>query len=574
MQRCSHCGHYGDRKTHCRRQHGFCAYKRRRPLPNNKRQNQQQGYDQRPKLSTESIYLDEYENYEYKDFEDQASFRVLVLHPGDPDDLVQCSLEIQPIHGYPPYQAISYTWGESNDRADILCEGKRLNVPRNLMHALQKFRRRKRPRILWADAVCIDQNDMRERGHQVQMMARIFKQAQTVLVWLGQDEGINTVTLFKTIRKTFAALRSIDDTAAQEDILRKLPNVFWQDLVWLAQKPWFKRLWIIQEIGLAAHGTIHCGAADLAWAPLWRFCILMRNFLKLVNEHGLWDIVQIWDLGNTTFRNGTKHPENALNVLRNGQSHQCSDPKDRVYAFLGHPCFEHTLANRSSSSFLLVDYTISHQELYLDVAQRLIQSSNRNPLDLLQYIVHEQDVFHKSLNPSWVPQWDTPFNSVLLGGVGWRLWRAHAQTLADFRLADRALSLTGFGFDKIIWRSDTFYSGSIPPDPAHALMKQNPHPLSQIWGYLGTYMLSESTAKAVSCALCARRIGYHLALDGSSANIAMVEEKFSLSFFTYSFEMGIITSRFGLYRARKALGNSQIGLGVFINACLLQSGDG
>jgi hypothetical protein len=125
--------------------------------------------------------------------------RVMKLEPGWAYSELRCSL----IHinidddDHVPYEAISYTWGKyyenirhdgrSRDqtRQSIICDGQWTCVTRSLSHALKKFRLTSSARILWADALCINQDDEEEKSWQVRLMTQIYSKALHVLIWAG-----------------------------------------------------------------------------------------------------------------------------------------------------------------------------------------------------------------------------------------------------------------------------------------------------------------------------------------------------------------------------------------------------
>ncbi|KAF2147007.1 uncharacterized protein K452DRAFT_218122, partial [Aplosporella prunicola CBS 121167] len=119
---------------------------------------------------------------------DQKHIRLLQLLPGCEEDPVRCSIQAEHIDNVPRYEAVSYVWGDRSDTAEVLCHGMPLSVPANLVDALQRFRKKTDPRMLWADAICIDQKNIKERGEQVPLMGKIFEGAKRVLVWLGRGE--------------------------------------------------------------------------------------------------------------------------------------------------------------------------------------------------------------------------------------------------------------------------------------------------------------------------------------------------------------------------------------------------
>ena len=86
------------------------------------------------------------------------------------------------------YEAVSYCWGDEEDLRSITCNGHEFEVRRNLEAALRNMRYSDRPRLLWADAICINQLDDKEKVSQVQLMQTIFSNAQRTLIWLGDVE--------------------------------------------------------------------------------------------------------------------------------------------------------------------------------------------------------------------------------------------------------------------------------------------------------------------------------------------------------------------------------------------------
>ncbi|EGU73285.1 hypothetical protein FOXB_16205, partial [Fusarium oxysporum f. sp. conglutinans Fo5176] len=84
------------------------------------------------------------------------------------------------------YEALSYTWGDPEPTKRILVNGLPFWIAANLFAALRQLRLPERPRVLWTDAICINQNDLIEKAGQVGMMFSIYLKAYRVVVWLGQ----------------------------------------------------------------------------------------------------------------------------------------------------------------------------------------------------------------------------------------------------------------------------------------------------------------------------------------------------------------------------------------------------
>ncbi|PVI01551.1 HET-domain-containing protein, partial [Periconia macrospinosa] len=83
------------------------------------------------------------------------------------------------------YEALSYTWGNPEPSSMIQVNGVPFWVSANLFEGLQELRELAEDRILWIDAVCINQKDLSEKSAQVGLMFSIYLRAYRVVVWLG-----------------------------------------------------------------------------------------------------------------------------------------------------------------------------------------------------------------------------------------------------------------------------------------------------------------------------------------------------------------------------------------------------
>ena len=98
----------------------------------------------------------------------------------------------------PGYEALSYTWGDPLDTRTVMLKDQPFQVTKNLEAALRNLRHRlihgtkSNDRVLWIDAICINQTDIQERNVQVRRMLDIYKSATRVVIWLG--EGDQTAT--------------------------------------------------------------------------------------------------------------------------------------------------------------------------------------------------------------------------------------------------------------------------------------------------------------------------------------------------------------------------------------------
>ena len=114
------------------------------------------------------------------------SIRVLTLLPDSRSSKLSCLLRSVSLDNAPIFCALSYTWGDQSNPTPILVNGQTFQIGTNLEQALLRLRKKTFSRDLWIDAVCINQQDIEERGSQVSLMRDVYEQASDVLIWLGE----------------------------------------------------------------------------------------------------------------------------------------------------------------------------------------------------------------------------------------------------------------------------------------------------------------------------------------------------------------------------------------------------
>lgn len=167
-----------------------------------------------------------------------GNIRLLRLLPPDNTARIQCQLFNYPLQETGEraclYEALSYVWGDLKKKPHtISIGGYDLPVTANLYAGLLHLRDQLIERILWVDAICIDQDTPEERAEQVQLMANIYCKANRVIVWLGEavangDRALNTIRIAADKEST----KSSDHQMNQQAILD------------LLQRPWFQRIWV------------------------------------------------------------------------------------------------------------------------------------------------------------------------------------------------------------------------------------------------------------------------------------------------------------------------------------------
>ena len=118
-----------------------------------------------------------------------GAFRLLSLHPRRlrKDDCIETSISIHRLADAPPYEALSYVWGQSEHPIQIIVNDRPSYVTKNLHEALMRLRDKAKYRTLWVDAVCINQRNDTEKSQQVLHMRSIFAKARQTLMWLGEE---------------------------------------------------------------------------------------------------------------------------------------------------------------------------------------------------------------------------------------------------------------------------------------------------------------------------------------------------------------------------------------------------
>ncbi|KAF8865991.1 hypothetical protein BDZ45DRAFT_611810, partial [Acephala macrosclerotiorum] len=133
------------------------------------------------------------ERYQYMPLpRDHSKIRLVRLQPRSASDSISVEIFHAQLSSHPKYEALSYAWGHPDKTRVVYYptdpEGaSTLGIAENLFIALQHLRYSLKSRVLWIDAICIDQNDPEERSAEVLRMGSIYKNACQVIVWLGPN---------------------------------------------------------------------------------------------------------------------------------------------------------------------------------------------------------------------------------------------------------------------------------------------------------------------------------------------------------------------------------------------------
>ncbi|EHK48140.1 hypothetical protein TRIATDRAFT_180361, partial [Trichoderma atroviride IMI 206040] len=166
--------------------------------------------------------------------------RLLRIEPrGGPSAEIRASLVKYNLQGRPndvtSFQALSYTWGHNSFAHNIIINGVKLPVADNLYSFLQHRQETNQCIDIWIDAICINQNDLLEKNHQIPMMNMIYGRASELIIWLGPPSFDSEL-----------AIQSILEmgSGSPYDKLFTVENDVWQAIQSLFERPWWKRIWI------------------------------------------------------------------------------------------------------------------------------------------------------------------------------------------------------------------------------------------------------------------------------------------------------------------------------------------
>lgn len=380
---------------------------------------------------------------------DKPWMRVMVLHAGSSLDEISITIRQERLDGSCSYEALSYVWGSVVDKPETITVNgaKELPITTNLSSALRYLRYPAEERVLWVDAICINQEDLTERGHQVAYMHRIYQQATTVQIWLGleaddseftmkQLDGIGSavqtawtkdVRWVLLPRNTDDYSRMLASFTQQLDLSERL----WQGLHSFFTRPWFERVWIRQEInpanvaffdvtlanpveaqadhmhqpdidilkrlspGSSGAAQLICGNSTMSWWNLRNAmtCFQMKLMVgKLgprtipISNKARFRLSLVQSLCQTRVYSWAS-------LVRDLRYTKCTDSRDRIYAVCS------MMAAPDAPLVITPDYTRPAVDVYRDVVLPHIKHSKS--LDILRHCVGTGTPGH----PSWIPDW-------------------------------------------------------------------------------------------------------------------------------------------------------------------------
>ncbi|KAH5730829.1 hypothetical protein HBI17_219230 [Parastagonospora nodorum] len=282
-----------------------------------------------------------------------TSIRLILLQPGDFQDPLSCIIAtVDPYREN--YDAISYTWatesGHDRKTGRIHCPDGAIAITENCEAALRTLRLPIAPRQLWVDAICINQSNVDERNHQVELMEQIYRLASTVHICI-QDT-------------THSYTECIAWLNGQGDSSREAAT----QTAELFRRRYFTRVWIIQEITLAKQVTLHVNRESVLLSDL-----TLRRAISISLEFNLQSGVPL--ILRSIQNPSGNIAKSIFRCLRLSLVASSADIRDKVYGIV-------SLLKPDIRGLIPVDYDMDHTTVFGNVIMACI--AEQRDLRILQ----------------------------------------------------------------------------------------------------------------------------------------------------------------------------------------------
>ena len=364
------------------------------------------------------------------------------------------------------FYAVSYVWGDPAAVDDIEINGAVAKIGANLYAALHSIQNNTKFRVLWADALCINQSDKDEKSWQVQQMAAIYSRARATISWLGPPSedsklALETLTeLDKTTSRLFWPIQLAKEggpppSKVKNSALRIAgDSSCWNAIANICARPYWSRIWIFQEMACAQERYFLCG--DCVAKGIDRPIALLLAW-QVTHEETCENLLNLQCLSMVdsvqTFRFHGNFPADAPYYIRPGTLHDIllkvnilntTEIRDKIYAPLG-------VATDRDQLGIVPDYSKGLDLIFAETARALIRTG------CLAVLVSAGSQDKTLQMPSWVPDWSTDIN----GDFG-RMHRAdkgysqRSSTLKAIPSLSNHVTLDGYIVGKITWIHDVY----------------------------------------------------------------------------------------------------------------------
>ena len=327
-----------------------------------------------------------------------TQIRLIELLPGVGGPL-RAKIQRFDLEKAPAFHALSYVWGHPEVENTILLghhSFKQERITGNLHAALTEIRRPGQSRFVWVDALCIDQQNLEEKNKQVQIMGTIFASAAEVIIWLG--EATEHSKWGMRILQVIAEGKAFEDNPPWKN---NPPEVIQKGLIDILSRPWFHRIWTVQEAALSSRKTIMvCGDGSFCeWSAVPASVSLFVRGLKFAavtadwNENGFFgsrdlglvgvDLTGIINLLGQQLQQGIRRngikvaglAPDLLDIAYEVKDKESTDPRNKFYAILGLAL----IRGADQDHQLRPDYTKTLYEVQDDFRRILLETAKKEP---------------------------------------------------------------------------------------------------------------------------------------------------------------------------------------------------
>ena len=350
----------------------------------------------------------------YKPLPDTQWIRLLALYPGRGQDAILINLQTVSLASNPAYEALSYVWGKEPPNESIIVQSQAFPARPNLVAALRRLRLPDKQRIIWIDAICINQFDLDERAAQVNHMRAIYTRATRVLVFMPEQHAHSAAAAWE-LASRIVHVRALyfgrfDVSSAPIALRVQAKNELeaslgWNGLMeatrsWLGNE-WFRRVWTFQEAYLASEALVLCGEQELhfqgfvvVWSEMFR--IGVRPDLTGIECARVLMATCSWAMAEEPGKRrepGWEQRTRLSTLLRSLEGHKVTDDRDRLYGMLA-------MVQLADDLRFVPNYRTSVEDTYTRLAKFLIEDDGH-----LQILSDAQGLVHDAKLPSWVPDW-------------------------------------------------------------------------------------------------------------------------------------------------------------------------
>jgi hypothetical protein len=248
-------------------------------------------------------------------------------------------------------------------------------------------------------------------------MRDIYHGAEKVLIWLGEEKNdsdlaINFIRTVIDVLLTLppgTLLTSINVTDYGLPPYDPYPDRRWSALGNLLRRPWFQRVWVVQECVMAKDAVVLCGGRELQWSALemlivgrsnWPYathpvlhsCVGQSNLMEPLGRTALKQVPAIVH-AKIRLKGPTRRFDMAETIV-GYKDCLATDHRDKLFAFLGYVPVE------TATLYSPPDYGRSVEDVYTEIA--FVSLSKFSNLKILSYAGRGQQ--HQQYDiPSWVP---------------------------------------------------------------------------------------------------------------------------------------------------------------------------